>query len=182
MPSQPQQKKHTISSQAGAILIVIALLFDVLQAAVQYANALPVIGTIAVVIFTTLLNVWAYLTIWFAFKLVAPEISFMKPKRALALNGGLLIELIPILNALPAWTLATVVIIMTTRGEEALVNTLEKTAGVVGAAGKVAGAASKIPGMNKNLKEGLQKTSEGAKNTSEFAREKAKQIQGTVWK
>lgn len=170
-----QQKKHAVSVQAGVLLIALALLFDGLQAAASSAHVIPVVGNATAVIFTILVNAWAYPSIWLGFKLAAPDVKFLTPKRTLALNGGLLIELIPVLNALPAWTLAVVVIFLTTRGEEAVVSTLEKTGKVMGAAGRMASAASKIPGMNKNLKQGLQETSEGAKQVSEIARTKAGQ-------
>lgn len=171
----PKQKTHTVSAQAFILLMSVAALFDSVQAAANYAHVIPVVGNAAAVIFTILVNGWAYPSIWLGFKLAAPDVKFMTPKRALALNGGLLIELIPVLNALPAWTLAVVLIFLTTRGEEAIAETLEKTGKVMGAAGKMAGAAAKIPGMNKNLKQGLEQTAARAQGAAETAQTKAAQ-------
>lgn len=129
VPSQTQQKKHSVSNTAAVLLVALALLFDGIQFGVDLMHAIPLVGNIAAVLFTTLLDVWAYLSIWFAFKVAAPQISFMSPKRALALNGALLVELIPIINVLPAWTLGTVIIILTSRGEEIAAQALQKIPG-----------------------------------------------------
>lgn len=168
------QKKHAISTQAIFLLLALAIFFDALQAGVDLMHAIPVVGNAAAIIFTTLIDVWAYLSIWFGFKLAAPSISFVSPKRALALNGALLIELIPIINMLPAWTLAVVIIVLTSRAEDTIVETLEKTGKMMGTAGKLAGAASKLA-PNPAMRKSLAKVSQGAQGVSQFAQAKAQQ-------
>lgn len=175
MPSQNTKKKHSISTQAAFLLIALALLFDGVQAGIDLMHAIPVVGNVAAVTFTVFLDVWAYLSIWFGFKVAAPDISFMRPKRALALNGAFLIELIPIINILPAWTLSVVIIIVTSRGEEAIEKTLEKTGKMMGAAGKLAGAASKLA-PNPAMRASLAKVSKGATQASQFAQSKAASV------
>ena len=42
----------------------------------------------------------------------------MNAKRFALMNGGALLEMIPILNSLPAWTLTVLLLVGTTRAEE----------------------------------------------------------------
>ncbi len=114
----PQNKKHRISTSTAILMIAVALGYDGAQIATDYIHMIPVAGTLMQTIIDTLITVWAWLTFFVWFKLQG--ISFINPKRALALNGGGLLEIIPILNSLPAWTLAVILIIGSTRTEELL--------------------------------------------------------------
>lgn len=95
-----------------------ALLFDGLQFGTDLFHALPLIGTVAQSVVDILISVWAWLTFYVWFKIHG--VSFMNAKRFAVLNGGALIEMIPIVNSLPAWTLAVFLLIATTRAEELL--------------------------------------------------------------
>lgn len=117
-------------------MVAVALLFDGLQAAANLLHGIPLVGNLSAIAITGLISVWAWLTFYVWFKLNG--ISFVSPKRALALNGGFLLEIIPVLNALPAWTAAVVIIFLSTRAEELL----EKVPG----GSKIAGAALKAGG------------------------------------
>ena len=154
-------------------MVAVAILFDAIQVGADLMHAIPIVGNASAVIFTILLDIWAYLTFWFWFKIHG--VSFMNPKRALALNGGLLIELIPIINALPAWTLAVVIIFITTKAEEEIAKTLGRVGGVMKVAGKMANVASKIA-PNPALRQGLKKVAEGADSVSRTAEEKAERV------
>lgn len=156
-----------------------AILFDYLQAEISLLHSIPVVGNLAGSLATFFIDVWAFLSIWLGFKLADPNISFMRPKKALTLFGGAIIEIIPILNILPAWTLSVVLIIIMSRGEEALVNTLEKVAGGAQIAGKVAKLAAKVA-PNPALRAGLKGAGEAADKVGAAAKgasEKAKKMQ-----
>lgn len=115
----PQQKKpHTIPTITAVLMAAVALLFDAVQAGTNLLHLIPYIGNLSAIIATTLMDVWAFLTLYVWFKLHG--VSFANPKRGLTMAGTLLIEVIPALNALPAWTAAVVIIFLTTRAEELL--------------------------------------------------------------
>ncbi|HBV01338.1 MAG TPA: hypothetical protein DEF00_03025 [Candidatus Taylorbacteria bacterium] len=97
-------------------MLATALLFDSLQFGTDIMHVIPIIGTIAQSVADILISVWAWLTFYLWFKIHG--VSFMQPKRFALLNGGALLEMIPIVNSLPAWTLAVLLLIATTRAEE----------------------------------------------------------------
>lgn len=99
-------------------MLVTTLLFDGLQFGTDLFHALPLIGTVAQSVVDILISVWAWLTFYVWFKIRG--VSFINPKRFAVLNGGALIEMIPIVNSLPAWTLAVFLLIGITRAEELL--------------------------------------------------------------
>lgn len=96
----------------------VALLFDAVQFGTDLLHFIPYIGNLSAIIATTLMDVWAFLTLYVWFKLHG--VSFANPKRGLTMAGTVLVEVIPALNALPAWTAAVVIIVLTTRAEELL--------------------------------------------------------------
>lgn len=85
------------------LMISTALFFDALQASVQLVW---ILGQIL----AGLVAIYAFLTFWLWFRLYG--IKFSTPKRSAVMGGGFIIELIPILNVLPAWTLAVTIIIL----------------------------------------------------------------------
>ena len=135
--NEEQKKKHKISVITGGLMIGVAIFYDLLQVGVNLLHGIPILGNIAALLGGFLVTIWAWLTFYLWFKLNG--VGFLNPKRAFALNGGFLIELIPVVNALPAWTLAVSLLIATTRAEELL-----EKAGPLGAiATKAVKAASK---------------------------------------
>lgn len=84
-----------------AFMVSVALFYDVFQALIQL---IPFLGQIL----SSLIGVFAFLTFYLWFKMRG--LNFATPKRAGLLGGGFLIELIPILNILPAWTLAVILL------------------------------------------------------------------------
>lgn len=83
-------------------MISTALFFDAWQALIQL---IPGLGQI----FASLVAMFAFMTFWFWFRLHG--IKFSTAKRSAIMGGGFFIELIPILNILPAWTLAVTLVI-----------------------------------------------------------------------
>ncbi|MEQ1561335.1 MAG: hypothetical protein ABL899_01270 [Nitrospira sp.] len=90
------------------MLISTAVFFDICQA---LADFIPFAGWIAGVF----VNIFAFLTFYVWLKMLG--MSFVNPKRAGIMGGGFLIEMIPIVNALPAWTFAVVTLIGTTKAK-----------------------------------------------------------------
>lgn len=103
-------------------MIGTALLFDGIQAFLTFI----LIG----VFVNWIITIWAYLTffLWFSFL----GIHFMKPANFTSLNGGLIVELIPLLNALPTWTLAVTIIIAKATAEDVLAQFSPEMAQAVG--------------------------------------------------
>src|SRR3990167_4763114 len=91
------EENKGLSSITIAFMISVALFYDAIQAIIQI---IPILGQIL----SSLIGIFAFLTFYLWFKLKG--FNFATPKRAGYLGGGLLVELIPILNILPAWTLA----------------------------------------------------------------------------
>ncbi|OHB05806.1 MAG: hypothetical protein A3B16_00430 [Candidatus Zambryskibacteria bacterium RIFCSPLOWO2_01_FULL_45_43] len=77
-------------------MICVAVFFDILQ------------WLLAFVFMDWLAGFFAFMTFFVWFKIRG--MSFMKPKRLLTFGGASLIEIIPWLSALPAWTAAIVIL------------------------------------------------------------------------
>jgi hypothetical protein len=93
---QEEEQKHSnekgLKSHTVTLMIATALFFDALQA------------VLTLIFMGWLVGIFAALTFWLWFRMHG--ISFMQPKRLMAFGGASLIEVIPILSALPAWTFA----------------------------------------------------------------------------
>lgn len=109
-------------------MISVAVMFDLIQFLVNLLHFIPGIGNTVAFVATSIITVIAGATfyLWFRFN----GVKFTTPKRALSFGGGFLLEFIPILNALPAWTLAVILVIGTTR----LPKVIQDAAGVAGIA------------------------------------------------
>lgn len=95
-----------LSFSTSFLMTGAALFFDGLQILVGWV---PIIGQII----SPIIGFFALITFWFWFKIHG--ISFSKKKRAATIGAGAIIELIPILNLLPMWTLAVLRIISTNK-------------------------------------------------------------------
>src|SRR5262245_104197 len=104
MNDSPKIKGITATFMAGT-----AICYDVFQ---FLLNLIPVFGNL----FSIGVGLFAWLTFYVWFKGLG--VDFAKPKRAIGLWGAGISEMIPILNALPAWTGAVIYIIGTTKLEE----------------------------------------------------------------
>ncbi|MEX0919412.1 MAG: hypothetical protein WDZ64_01525 [Parcubacteria group bacterium] len=84
------QKEKEIKSTTVVFMISTAFFFDVLQWLLTF------------IFMGWLVSVFAFLTFYVWFKMYG--MNFMTPKRFGAMGGGFIIELIPVLNVIPAWT------------------------------------------------------------------------------
>ncbi|MDB5266770.1 MAG: hypothetical protein JWN89_585 [Parcubacteria group bacterium] len=94
-------EKGQISNTMSVLLIGLALFFDGVQVLMTFLFLGWLVGLVA------------FMTFWLLFKLLG--ISFATPKRAGIMGGGFIIEMIPFISALPAWTLAVTLIILDTK-------------------------------------------------------------------
>jgi len=92
----PEEKEKGLENHTIVFMIVVALFYDALQLALAFA------------FMDWLVGIFAFLTFYVWFKMKG--MSFMKPKRALVMGGGFIIEIIPVLSILPAWTLAVTIL------------------------------------------------------------------------
>lgn len=101
-----------IGFSTSFLMIVLAVAFDITQV---LFNLAPVIGNILSVI---LINTFAWVSFYVWFKTLG--VDFSKPSRMGTMIGSGFIEMIPIVNVLPTWTLAVVILIASTNVKEAV--------------------------------------------------------------
>ncbi|MDQ3089728.1 MAG: hypothetical protein M3Q24_01065 [bacterium] len=100
-----------LSQTTSGLMIAVAVFFDAFQLII---NLIPVLGQIISVV----IGFFAFLTFYFWFS--SKGVKFATPKRGGILGGGFIVEMIPIINMLPAWTLAVVLIILDQKKKELL--------------------------------------------------------------
>ena len=89
-------EKKGLSNTTIVLMIVVALFFDALQALLTFIFMGWAVG------------IFAGLTFYVWFKMHG--LNFATPKRAATFGAGFIIEIIPFLSALPAWTLAIIIL------------------------------------------------------------------------
>ncbi len=116
MENNNEQQKQ-ISNIIAMFMVAVALFFDALVGLFWLFHLVPIffIGNIFASISTTLVNVFAgmVMTLWF----VLLGVKLMNKKRVATMASGWVIGTIPLLNIIPAWTLATILTIATTRSK-----------------------------------------------------------------
>lgn len=95
------QEKKGLNNTTTWLMIGTAIFFDALQALLTF------------IFMGWLVSVFASLTFWLWFRLHG--ISFMKPKRLLTFGGASLVELVPFLSIIPAWTAAVAYLALETK-------------------------------------------------------------------
>ena len=112
----PEEKKEEgLKNTTIALMVGTALFFDMLQ------------WLLAFVFMDWLVGFFAFLTFLLWFKIHG--MKFMTPKRIATMGGAFIIEIVPILSALPAWTGAVVILILDYKAKKLLAST---TQGVTG--------------------------------------------------
>lgn len=123
---------NKISKITFACMIGAALFFDTVQFGANLMHFIPVIGNILAVIISSGVSIFAWLTFFLWFRLVGTKFD---SKIVATTVGTFFIELIPVLNALPAWTLSIVVIFLFFQTKEILNKVVPESTNL---AGKVA--------------------------------------------
>jgi hypothetical protein len=108
--NKTQKAEQRINNVTAGLMIITALAYDAVQAFLDWI----LIGLVV----NWILDIWAWLTFFIWFKLRG--VSFANPKRAISLNGGFIAELIPAVNALPIWTAAVIIMVITVKTEDKL--------------------------------------------------------------
>jgi hypothetical protein len=116
------EKRKRIGSAQGALMIAVAGVIDGVQ---FLLNFIPILGWIL----TSLISIFAWLAflVWFMLN----DVSYLKGK-AVVLKFALIfcvpiIEVISLLNDLPAWTAYIVIMLLIVKAEDVLYNKTEKS-------------------------------------------------------
>lgn len=116
---------YRISAIESGLMIAVAVIYDLIQAALVWILGWVGVGFIG----AWLVTIWATMTfgLWFTLK----GASIMSGKRAATLGLGTLIEAMPLLNSLPGWTVSTIISLFVTRAEDILASSASPMAGAV---------------------------------------------------
>jgi len=138
---QPErQKRQRISVPVALLMVALALIFDGLQDLALFVNVIPAVGTVIDFIFSEMIA-WLAAIIFFVWFAVL-GVNYGGKKAALKLLISLssfIVELIPLIDALPAITVGVVSLIIITRAEDSVVS--GRSIGLVlGGVGQVGGA------------------------------------------
>ncbi|MBU6430847.1 MAG: hypothetical protein KGJ58_01005 [Patescibacteria group bacterium] len=96
-------KTEGISKMTMGMMIAVAVFIDAVQAGVNLMDAIPYVGLILSSVISDGISIFAFLTFFLWFHLAGLKFN---SKIAASTVGAFFIELIPVLNALPAWTLS----------------------------------------------------------------------------
>lgn len=105
---EPPQEK--IDSGTGQLMVAVALSLDILQGII---GILPVVGFILAPLIS--LFIWLIFWVWLRFHGVSLTKNI---KRTVLMWGGFFLELIPILNILPIWTITIFIIVLLVRNQD----------------------------------------------------------------
>jgi hypothetical protein len=108
------EKRNKIPNSTALFMIVVALIYDAIGAILDFL----LIGIVLNPIFVTPFG-WLHFYVWFKRR----EVNFMdSTKRAITMFLMGLFEEIPILNALPGWTVGVIILIIIVRSEDGAYN------------------------------------------------------------
>lgn len=122
------EKETQIKDYVAILMIGTALFFDVLQALIGWV---PVVGNIL----AGILSIFIFCTffLWFYMN----GIRMITPKRLISMVGGGLVEMVPYLNLLPAWTMVVIFLIGTTKIKELAAKHSTLARGALAVEGKI---------------------------------------------
>lgn len=140
------QNGPRISNFTAVGMIGVALLFDSVQGLLFFMNAIPVVGTVLDVVVSPLITVaaWCWFLLWFALHRVN-YFDRNGAKKLLIMLASVVVELVPLINALPGITFGVVGLIVQTRFEDGQANALN----IIGTAAR---AKSRLERMGKKFK------------------------------
>lgn len=118
------EKENEIKETTAFLMIFTALFFDALQAVIGW---IPIFGNLLAMG----ISLFAFMTFFLWFYVYG--ISMTTPKRLGGMIGGGIIEMIPYIDLIPAWTFVVIYLIGTTKIKEIV----EKHPGLVNTAVKI---------------------------------------------
>ncbi len=102
---------YRVSGVVAGLMVAVAILSDGLQ----FLLTLTIIGSVVAMVLSAL--VWVSFALWFAL-LGVSYFDRGAAMRGLILIGSVIVELVPLINALPATTLGVVALILHARAED----------------------------------------------------------------
>ncbi len=131
-PQEEQEEKPKISKSDFGLMLSVALFFDLTLGLIQL---IPFAGSIFAMVFNVVPLTLFY--IWYTFK----GVSFANKKNSVSFLGASLIEFIPVVNILPAWTAEITFMYLMQNKNSVISKAVNKVANVgVGVVGAVASA------------------------------------------
>ena len=155
-------KKGQISKKDFILMLSVAIFFDIIFGLIQI---IPGVGSVAASVF----NVIPLMLFFIWYRLLG--VDFANPKKSISFFGASIIEIIPGVNILPAWT-AEITYMYILQKKDVI---LAKAAGAVGGA---AGATAAVGLAAKAV--GSKETAEKLKETSNNLREKEINIRSRI--
>jgi hypothetical protein len=106
---------------AAALMVSFALLFDAAQFLATFLHILPVVGNAAALVFAWFITILAasVFGVWFALHGISYATGRGAGRRMLIALSAVIIELLPIIDALPAITVGVIGIIIESRIQDA---------------------------------------------------------------
>lgn len=109
-----EEKRKRIGNMQGALMIGVAGVIDFVQ-------GLLTAGFIGVIV-STFISIFAWLTFYFWFKLNGINMLDSGVRKIITLLCGAFIEMLPVINVLPAWTISVVIMLFIVRSEDVIFN------------------------------------------------------------
>lgn len=97
-------EEGNISNVQAGLMIGVAILFDLIQAGTKTFHFIPGIGNLFALFSGWFISIcgWIIFTLWFMLNGISP----FRAKKLIVYASGGIIEMIPLLNALPGWTIS----------------------------------------------------------------------------
>jgi hypothetical protein len=118
-PTDTQAGEQRIKIPMAILMVGVALIFDAIQFVLLYFNALLGAGTVIDFVVSSVVTFWASAIFWVWFKWKGVN-YFDKnaAKKMLIMFGSFIVELVPLLDAIPAITAGVIALIIQTRIED----------------------------------------------------------------
>lgn len=114
MPEKTIEKKQRIGNTQGVLMIGVAVVVDFVQ-------GLLTAGIVGLIV-STFISIFAWLMFFLWFKLNSIGMLDSGARLAVTIWGGAFIEMIPVINVLPAWTISVAIMLFIVRSEDVIFN------------------------------------------------------------
>ena len=95
-----------------------AVFFDSIQIIAQFFHPIPVLGTVVALMLSWVVTSIAFLTFTFVFLALRIKFIQRKPGKMLAFGGSFVAEMVPLIQALPTWTISVLIVFWLESREE----------------------------------------------------------------
>lgn len=114
MPEKTIEKKQRIGNTQGVLMIGVAVVVDFVQ-------GLLTAGIVGLIV-STFISIFAWLMFFLWFKLNSIGMLDSGARLAITIWGGAFVEMIPVINVLPAWTISVAIMLFIVRSEDVIFN------------------------------------------------------------